>query len=462
MRLQSGWAVLGEGRAWPILAKTATQAAAHWEKGKLDCMAPVDVQANDLRSVSGQSMDEPVLAPAMVPTRGAPRSKDEAELVYTAVLGLATFSEPQDVHLPVTPQAAHWVQVPGGQVEVRRLHAPVFGSVGQVFGPVLRLGALGTVQVEVPADVASPFGPQAALRLSLDSPRSAEPLSFDVPGVGTWARPQAQRAVPQHQPGVVGERMAMAHGPPLGFGVANILISLFDKPECKVLCDSTPPLAVDASYLRRFQGRSAATVRRDTKVALGLDLSMAAVALLSTLLPSGRHGLLSRWEILEDAFILGEGVLIAYTTPLSMEARLGRARPIAFHPVLGPQSSARTIVGPPLLAYRANRAGAWLGGVLAMLIVEDAPGRYTAGAGLLLGAMAVATAYYEIRAGLAYPTDAPLSVIYGAINGAGTVMWHRLFWGRSLGPRSDGRLRLQGVSLMGTEGGASASARLSF
>ncbi len=103
------------------------------------------------------------------------------------------------------------------------------------------------------------------------------------------------------------------------------------------------------------------------------------------------------------------------------------------------------------------------GGVLSMLIDKEACWGYTLGAGLTLGAMAVATAYYEVQAGLAYPTDAPLSILYGAINGAGTFMWHRWFWGGWPGEKTgDLPLRLRGVGLTGTRGGAAVSARLVF
>ncbi len=463
VRLPSGWAVLGDAEVWPTPVKTATQAAALWRAGNLHCEPPMKARTEDLRSVSGQGVGDPVFAPAMAPQPGAQPATNAPERAYARVLKLATFSRPQDAQLPVVQGPLQWVAVPGGHAQARSLSAPVFGRVGQVFGPVLRLGPGSGAPAAAGVDVSGWVGPQAALRWSIDRPRPpASEIEFQVPGVGRWTRSLAPRLVPALREGSTPARMAVAHGVLLGFSAASILVTVFDVPECKVLCGRTPPFAVDANYLLRFQNRSGAEVRRDTNLAAGLDLSMAAVALLSTLVPSARHGLLSRWEILEDALILGEGVLVAYTTPLSLEARLARARPIAFHPELGSQSSARTVVGPPLLAYRANRAGAWFGGVVTMLIVEDAPSAYTAAAGLLLGGMAAATAYYEVRAGLAYPTDAPVSLVYGAINGAGTVLWHRLFWGQWPGAKSRGRLRLQGVSLMGTRGGASASARLSF
>lgn len=461
------WAVLHEGRLHAIESRTATQAADRFaQEGKLACGPGRDAELSGLRSIVGaHEMHSPVQRPVLAPQRGVSGySKQPSEYAYARVLDLASLRTANEDELPITVQSVGWVSVPGGSVYAQGLVAVGFGLVRRVYGPVLRLGQSGDAQKGLRPSVPASVGHAAALRVAIDEAGPVpDSVAFDVAGVGAWRRPLQAWSGPREDRSGVGKRLAVAHGVAAGFGAASILLTIFREPECKVLCDNTPPLGIDASYLRRFNRRSRARVQRDQKIYLALDLSLAGLSLLSTLIPSARHGVLSRWEILEDALILSEGVVVAYTSPLSMEGYMGRARPISFHPELGPETSARRSVGPAFMAFGANRAGAWLGGVLSMLIVEEAYWGYTLGAGLTLGAMAVASAYYEVQAGLAYPTDAPLSVLYGAINGAGTFMWHRWFWGGWPGEKTgDLPLRLRGVGLSGTRGGAAVSARLVF
>jgi hypothetical protein len=259
-------------------------------------------------------------------------------------------------------------------------------------------------------------------------------------------------------------RLALAHGLGLGIPLALWGTGLIGgAPRCRVLCDDTPPLGVDAALLARVRSRDPAQVRRLRGWARGVDLTLVGLGLLSTLVPTARRGALSRWEALEDALILGEGVFLAYTGPQGMRARFGRARPLAHHPSLGPELDPDDAVGPAFLALGANRAGAWAGGVVTMLLLEEAPWGYTLVAGVLLGGLGIASATLEVEAGFAYPSDAPLGFITGAINGAGMVLWHRMFWpGWPGGARGALPLQLQGVGVSAFPGGAAAAARLAW
>lgn len=463
----TSWAVLHEGQLHPIQARTATQAAERFaQQGRLSCGPARPAETAELLSIlQGQGVTRPVQRPVLAPKRGVSGySGDPNEYAYARVLDLASLRTADEDVLPLTVGRPVWVSVPGGSAQARALLAVGFGGLRQVFGPVLRLGQPGEEAAPASEPVPASVGQAAALRVAIDNTPPPPPdVGFEVPGLGRWARPLKVWAGPREDRSGVGKRLAVAHGGAAGFATASILMTVFSEPKCRVLCDDTPPLGIDASYLRRFSARSADRVRRDQGVYLALDLSLAGLSLLSTLIPSARHGVLSRWEILEDALILSEGVVVAYTSPLGLESRFARSRPLRFHPELGPVTSQRRSVGPAFMAYGANRAGAWLGGVLTMLIVEEASWGYTLAAGLTLGGLAVASAYYEVQAGLAYPSDAPLSILYGAINGAGTFMWHRWFWAGWPGAKTgDLPLRLQGVGISGLPGGAAVSARVSF
>lgn len=450
---------------WPVAARTATAAAAAWaESRNLVCGEPRRVGVQALLPVDGgpRAVERPVLAPKKGVT--GPGSPDEA--AYARVLALATLRVEDEDLLPIEVAPAGLVAVPGGRAQAAWLVAGPLGAVARVVGPVLELGAPAREAPAPPPAPAPPgVGREAQLRVWLDDARDRPPpaeVDFEVPGAGRWARPIVAADVARVDRSDVGYRLAVAHGVAGGFVTASVLVTIFDEPECFWMCEGSP-FGFDDAYAEAFARRPAASVERDRRVLRGLDVSIAALGVLTVLAPSARHGVLSRWEILEDAAILAEGVLVAYTTPLSLESRFARARPIAFHPELGPEASPRTRVGPPFMAYGANRSGAWLGGVLAMLITEEAPWPYTLSAGLALGGLTAASAYFEVRAGLAYPSDIPLSLIYGAINGAGTFMWHRWFWGGWPGTRTgDAPLRIQGLGLVATPGGGAVSARLSF
>lgn len=465
VRTSTTWAVLDGATVRPIRARTATAAAEAFAAGSLTCgpSRPLDAQA--LLPVDGSARGVP--RPVLAPKRGVTGEGDGVEADYARVLELASLRVADEDLLPLEVRRVGWAAVPGGAAEIVWLDSPLVGGVAKLVGPVLRLGASApAAERPRPREVPAAVGRPAMLRTWIDAARARPRLDrvdFEAPGGRTWARDLVAPELERADRSDVGLRLAVSHGIAAGFGAASILVTIFDEPECRFMCDDTPPLGFDGAYLDRFRRRAAEDIRRDRDVALALDISIAALALSTVLVPTARHGVLSRWEILEDAIILSEGVVVAYTTPLSLEARLARARPIAHHPVLGAESTPRTRVGPPFMSYAANRSGAWIGGVLAMLISEDAPWAYTLGAGLGLGALAATSAYFEVRAGLAYPSDIPLSLIYGAINGAGTYMWHRWFWGGWPGSKTgDQPLRLRGMGLVATPGGGAVTARLSF
>jgi hypothetical protein len=185
--------------------------------------------------------------------------------------------------------------------------------------------------------------------------------------------------------------------------------------------------------------------------------------MLTTLIPSNRRGVLSRVEILEDALIIGEAISVSWTTPLFIQARAGRRRPIAFRDDTNLGDSGRDAVAPSLVSIRSNRAAVMLGASMMLLIVEDAGWGWVATATAVLAGLVAAVSYYEVQSGLAFPSDIPLGIFDGFVNGMGVVVYHRIFWrGWPSDERGGLPLRLQGLHLSPLEGGGAVTVGLSF
>ncbi|MCB9646737.1 MAG: hypothetical protein H6730_09120 [Deltaproteobacteria bacterium] len=462
---------------WPLASRTATLAEAAWRAGRLACGPRTSVPVSALADpVTGRPLSAPVPLPVVAPVTGRADVPGAVAVALGTAQDLATFRSAQDGLLPVRPTAPRVVVVPGGAALELRLVSPWAGVAATAFAPVLRLGLGGAPAEHGSASVdAAPLAEQAsawvgaaaAARLALDATAgmltATSTLTLGAPGFGARHLTFAP-AAPVPDRGPPWGRLALTHG--VGLGVPLLLYAtafIGGPPKCRLLCDDTPPLGVDAALLARVRARSPARLETLRRWARGVDLALFGLALVSTLAPSARHGVLSRWEILEDALILGEGVFLAYTGPQGLRVRFGRARPRAHHPVLGPDLEPEDAVGPAFFALGANRSGAWLGGVMAMLLAEDAPWGYTLTAGLLVGGLGVASAWLEVEAGYAYPSDVPLGFITGVINGAGMYLWHRLFWpGWPGGARGALPLRLQGVTVTPLPGGAGVGASLAL
>src|SRR5205823_6505306 len=162
---------------------------------------------------------------------------------------------------------------------------------------------------------------------------------------------------------------------------------------------------------------------------------------------SERRGLVSRAEVIEDAMIIGEGMLVGLSTPLWLQRRIGRARPHLFHPELGKDLTGRDAVGAPLVALNTTVVFSGFSAATTLLLLEDAGSGFIFPASLILGSMASLTAYWEVHAGVVFPSDVPLAIIEGLLSGAGTVLWHQIFWRGWPGDneRGDLPLRLRGI-----------------
>jgi hypothetical protein len=225
---------------------------------------------------------------------------------------------------------------------------------------------------------------------------------------------------------------------------------LSSNPGCNVLCNrDDQPVPGDRAYLARFLARSDRQVQ-DADDRLNIfTLALFGAAFGSALLPTGRRGVLSRFEIIEDLAVIGEGVLVGLTTPLTLETRLGRARPISFRPNNTVGREGRDANGAPFVAVRTAAASSASTAAITLLFVEEAGPGWVVPAILGLGTLTTLVGYAEVDAGRVFPSDIPLAVVNGFLSGAGVVLWHRIFWRGWPGDTSRGDLplRLRGLDL---------------
>jgi hypothetical protein len=84
-----------------------------------------------------------------------------------------------------------------------------------------------------------------------------------------------------------------------------------------------------------------------------------------------------------------------------------------------------------------------------LMILEESGSGWIFPTSVALGGMALLTTYWEVHAGEAFPSDVPLAVVEGLLSGAGTVLWHHIFWRTWPGDtdRGDLPLRLRSVDV---------------
>jgi hypothetical protein len=451
-----------------VLATQDLAAAAR--EAPLRCAEPVTVHASRLvRPASGAPLFEAVPMPTVAPMRGVIDAGDVVTARVAKVLDLATVKDASSYVLPTFAESFRAVNVDGGVTLAADLSTPALGRTRTVFGPVLRLGATTATSSSAapyPSKASAWLSYETIIRRELDDDEGVAavgaPLRGAAPGLGAVDLRLAPAVEPLHDPGEWSHRFLVAHGLAMGLPSLSLSFSLVGSPGCVTMCDA-PFFGFDKSWLERFVMRSEEDVRGSQRLLLGLEIATYGLAALTTLVPTARRGLLSRFEIAEDALIVVEGVLVALTTPYFLQARLGRNRPVAFHPTLAAAYDEKASLVPPLMSFHANAAGAAWGATTTLLVVEEAGWGWVLASTLLMGAMTAAVSWAEVDAGLAFPSDVLLSGIYGFLNGGGTVLWHEIFWrGWPGSDRGNLPLRIHGVRVDPAPGGTIVSAAASF
>jgi hypothetical protein len=284
-----------------------------------------------------------------------------------------------------------------------------------------------------------------------------------IEGYGGLDRPVAAYAGSPPRPGDVLGRFFVAHGLAAGLPLFSIGLSLLNtNPSCITFCAANnQPFPGDRAYLDRLLARSAEDIHLSDVTFRTLEISTISMAFLSTLIPTARRGLISRFEVIEDAMIVGEGMLIGLSTPLWLQRRIGRARPVSFHPEIAQGLHGGDAVGAPLMALNTTVVWSAFSSATTLLILEEAGPFWTFSSALALGALAGACTYWEVHAGAVFPSDIPLAIIDGLLSGAGAVLWNQIFWRGWPGDtaRGDLPLRLRGLGIGLTPTGAGLMAR---
>jgi hypothetical protein len=441
---------------WPIAATNTSSAALLAKDRKLSCSSPILVAPESIVSpIDRAPLRGSAWVPVMAPERGhiEPGALPIARLAE--VIDHSTGHKDRESVLPVYAESAVG-PVPGGAAMIHRRITPSLGEVAREVGPIVRLG------VEAPALEARPApADTAALRDALDDQSAGQlapaKLLTALPGYGAIERELVDLDVHLDDAGSPVERFFLAHGLAFGLPLISYAIGFFGTPRCVVMCQELV-FPFDRSFRDSFNQRDPDDIQAARTRLYVLEGLSFAVAGLTMLAPSSRHGNLSRLEILEDILIIGEGAMVALTTPALFRNRIGRNRPLTFHPILGPQTEGAERIGPPFMAFSPNYAGGLMGAATTLLVIEDAPAPYVWATAAILSGLGVWMAISEIEAGLAFPADVPLSFVYGAINGAGVALWHQIFWrGWPGGERGDLPLRLHGASLVVDEAGTQLS-----
>ncbi len=281
------------------------------------------------------------------------------------------------------------------------------------------------------------------------------------PGYGGFEKTVAMPNVKLHDPDGDFGRIAFAYSTAFFVPWVSSGLSLLTNPKCVAWCVDLP--RGDRAYLARFQQRSLASIDRSRSKLTAFEFATLGVAMLTTLVPTNRRGVLSRVEILEDALIIGEAISVSWTTPLFLQARVGRKRPVAFRDDMNLGDEGRDAIAPALVSIRSNRAAVMLGASMMLLIVEDAGWGWVLAATSVLAGLVAAVSYYEVQSGLAFPTDIPLGVFDGFVNGMGVVAYHQIFWkGWPSDERGGLPLRIQGFHVNLTQGGGMGTLGVAF
>ncbi len=435
----------------------------------LECRAPITVRADRLlRPASLEPLFDPVPMPTVAPQRGVTDAGDEVTARVARVLDLATLKDASSYVLPTFAEAARPVAVEGGVTLGADIFSPPLGHTRTVFGPVLSLGGSPPPPPPAPSFEAKRsawLSYETIVRRQLDDEaRAVAPgarVTGAAPGLG-GIDARFEPAVTPHDPDAWAERFLLAHGLALGLPSFSLSFSLFGSPSCVTMCNEQV-FGFDQAWLDGFVLRSADDVRGAQNTLLALEIATYGIAALTTLIPTARRGLLNRIEIAEDMLIVFEGVLVALTTPYFLAARLGRNRPVAFHPTLAADYDEQASLVPPFMSFHANAAGAAWGATTTLLIVEEAGWGWVVASSILMGAMTAAVSWEEVDAGLAFPSDVVLSSLYAFLNGGGTVLWHEIFWrGWPGSDRGALPLRIHGVRVEPTDGGTMIGATASF
>lgn len=438
---------------WPLSGPmTLEEAASAVQARKLTCTSPIHLPIERLVSpVDGTPVDGTAPLYALGPERGRTDPGPEAVARLAEVIDLLTADKAEARVLPLWAEPAT-VPVPGGSALALRLGTPPLGELVRLHGPVVRLG----VPAPEPARLLPPSsapGLRGALDREPGDPAVGDVLTATAAGYGALRRTVVAPTAVAYEAGDVYERFFVAHGLALGLPLLSIGIGFFGTPRCVVMCEEQV-FFFDRNWLQGFVQKDAEAIRGAEKRLYVLEGATFLLASLAMLAPSARHGYSNRLEILEDILILVEGSLVALTTPILFRNRIGRNRPVAFHPVIGPEVSGNDRIGPPLMAFAPNFGGGLMGAATTLLFIEDAPAAFTWATAIGLTGLSVWLTLTELEAGLAFPADGPLSFIYGAINGAGVALWHQIFWrGWPGNDRGDLPLVLSGPQLMLTPDG---------
>lgn len=446
------------------------------QAGALVCGATRSISAAHIRSpVDGSGPFEPFRLPILAVVRGSMSEGSELEERIGRVFDLATVKSPRSHYVPVRAGAKRILPVGSGSVLAVPIESEALGRVAVLYGPIVRFD-LGDRGAPLRASQGAPseahrsilLSEAARMRLALDDREGAltpgDRVRAAAEGFGAIDRPVELSLGSLPRPGRSRDRFLVAHGLGIGLPLASIGFSLLNaSPKCVTYCGGSD-LPGDRAFLERFLERSSEDISRHRSALSFAEAGVFGLALFSCVIPSARRGVLSRWEILEDALVIGEGVMVGLTTPLWLQRRIGRARPIRFHPSGAAVERGAGTIGPPLVATRTAMAASATSAAIALLFVEDAGAGWIAGAALGLGALSGAVGYLEARSGLVFPSDVPLGMLNGFLAGTGTVLWHRIFWRGWPGDtsRADLPLRLRGVGAAPVTGGVVLYAGGSF
>lgn len=295
--------------------------------------------------------------------------------------------------------------------------------------------------------VSALVGAAASVRRALDDRTGAlapgDVVSGSAPGLGAISVAVAPYGAHAWAPPDQGLRFAVAHGAAVGLSLLSIGLSFAERqPACVVSCDAEAlGLPGDRAFAARVAARTDDALARSAHALDVVELAALGVSLATVLAPSGRRGVLSRVELLEDVLVLGEGWLVGWTMPLTLQARLGRARPRVI--ARGGDAIGRGDVTAPLFAPRTTAVAAVASAATSLLVVEEASAAWVVPAAVVLGGLTAATAYLEVRAGDVFPSDVPLALVGGAGSGLAVVLWHALFWRDWPGDGARGALPLR-------------------
>lgn len=441
-------------------ASTATAAALLHARGELSCGEKIEVSRAELRSpVDRSPLDEPLHQPLLAPLRGTTNEGAHQEARIARIYDMATFKSPLSARLPIRLSPPQLINVPGGSALSIALESDAFGTTDRAFGPIIRLNYVATATDAPPyRPLIEPYlllSPSTSVRLMLDEDGDTLQLGARIaasrPGFGAIDRRFELPEGAPYDPGDVTGRLLVAHSLAAGLPAVSLGFSLLSgNPGCTLLCNQNDqPIPGDQAFLARFLARSDASVAAADRRLNVYTLALYAAAFGSVIIPTARRGLFSRYEIFEDLAVIGEGVLIGLTTPLTLETRFGRARPISFRPGNSVGREGRDANGAPFVAVRTAAASSAATAAITLLFVEEAGPGWVVPAILGLGTLTTLVGYSEADAGRVYPSDIPLAVINGFLSGAGAVLWHRIFWRGWPGDTSRGDLplRLRGLDL---------------